>query len=82
MKTRQTKHTKNLSGRTLPVKGVDWLHNPNFNKGTAFTDAERDTSGIEFTSSGKLLTQRYRHYLLPNRLCPVRRDMRGSDSRN
>ena len=30
----------------LPAKGVDWLHNPIFNKGTAFTEAERDTLGL------------------------------------
>src|SRR5580698_1019812 len=43
---RPMKHIKNLSGRVLPVTGVDWLHNPNFNKGTAFTSAERDTLGL------------------------------------
>ncbi|HUC85544.1 MAG TPA: NAD-dependent malic enzyme [Candidatus Acidoferrales bacterium] len=32
--------------RALPAKGVDWLHNPVFNKGTAFTDAERDLLGL------------------------------------
>lgn len=31
---------------SLPVRGVDWLHNPVFNKGTAFSDAERDTLGL------------------------------------
>lgn len=30
----------------LPVRGIDWLHNPVFNKGTAFTDAERDELGL------------------------------------
>ena len=30
----------------LPVKGVDWLHNPVFNKGTAFSEAERDALGL------------------------------------
>ena len=40
------KRIKNLSGRVLPVSGVDWLHNPYFNKGTAFTAAERDTLGL------------------------------------
>jgi malate dehydrogenase (oxaloacetate-decarboxylating)(NADP+) len=30
----------------LPDKGVDWLHNPSFNKGTAFTEAERDALGL------------------------------------
>src|SRR6516162_6332670 len=38
---------KSTHGRAvLPTKGVDWLHNPNFNKGTAFTDAERDALGL------------------------------------
>ena len=32
--------------RALPSKGVEWLHNPIFNKGTAFTEAERDTLGL------------------------------------
>jgi malate dehydrogenase (oxaloacetate-decarboxylating)(NADP+) len=40
------KHQKNHSGLTLPVRGVDWLNSPIFNKGTAFTDAERDTLGL------------------------------------
>lgn len=30
----------------LPARGVDWLHNPVFNKGTAFTEAERDALGL------------------------------------
>jgi len=34
------------ANRALPAKGVDWLHNPVFNKGTAFTDAERDLLGL------------------------------------
>jgi malate dehydrogenase (oxaloacetate-decarboxylating)(NADP+) len=34
------------SSRTLPACGVDWLHNPVFNKGTAFTEAERDALGL------------------------------------
>jgi|GEM_PF-1775127 len=34
------------SNHVLPVKGVDWLHNPVFNKGTAFSDAERDALGL------------------------------------
>jgi malate dehydrogenase (oxaloacetate-decarboxylating)(NADP+) len=34
------------NGRALPAKGVDWLHNPRYNKGTAFTDAERDALGL------------------------------------
>ena len=32
--------------RALPSPGVDWLHNPVFNKGTAFTEAERDLLGL------------------------------------
>ncbi|MEI7809015.1 MAG: NAD-dependent malic enzyme, partial [Verrucomicrobiota bacterium] len=32
--------------RALPAKGVEWLHNPIFNKGTAFTEAERDALGL------------------------------------
>ena len=40
------KHKKNPSGLALPVSGVDWLHNPIFNKGTAFTDAEREVLGL------------------------------------
>jgi malate dehydrogenase (oxaloacetate-decarboxylating)(NADP+) len=37
---------KQKSSRVLPAKGVDWLHNPVFNKGTAFTEAERDALGL------------------------------------
>ena len=36
----------NGSNRTLPATGVDWLHNPIFNTGTAFTEAERDALGL------------------------------------
>ncbi|MDD5139371.1 MAG: NAD-dependent malic enzyme [Verrucomicrobiales bacterium] len=36
----------NRHNRARPVKGVDWLHNPVFNKGTAFTAAERDALGL------------------------------------
>jgi malate dehydrogenase (oxaloacetate-decarboxylating)(NADP+) len=32
--------------RALPAKGVEWLNNPVFNKGTAFTEAERDALGL------------------------------------
>jgi malate dehydrogenase (oxaloacetate-decarboxylating)(NADP+) len=32
--------------RAMPEKGVDWLHNPVFNKGTAFTETERDQLGL------------------------------------
>ena len=32
--------------RALPARGEGWLHNPVFNKGTAFTDAERDSLGL------------------------------------
>ena len=41
---KKTNHTG--SNRTLPASGVDWLHNPIFNKGTAFTEAERDALGL------------------------------------
>jgi malate dehydrogenase (oxaloacetate-decarboxylating)(NADP+) len=34
------------ANRARPSKGVDWLHNPVFNKGTAFTEAERDLLGL------------------------------------
>lgn len=32
--------------RALPVSGVDCLHNPVFNKGTAFSETERDALGL------------------------------------
>ena len=35
MTTKKNGHVRTV----LPAKGVEWLHNPNFNKGTAFTDA-------------------------------------------
>jgi malate dehydrogenase (oxaloacetate-decarboxylating)(NADP+) len=38
--------TQKKTNRSLPAKGVDWLHNPIFNKGTAFTEAERDALGL------------------------------------
>jgi malate dehydrogenase (oxaloacetate-decarboxylating)(NADP+) len=34
------------AARALPARGVDWLHNPVFNKGTAFTEAERNALGL------------------------------------
>ncbi len=37
---------KQKSSRALPAKGVDWLNNPVFNKGTAFTEAERNALGL------------------------------------
>ena len=37
---------KQKSSRALPGRGVDWLHNPVFNKGTAFTEVERDALGL------------------------------------
>ena len=37
---------RNCDQRTLPTKGLDWLHTPVFNKGTAFTEAERDALGL------------------------------------
>lgn len=33
-------------GHPLPGKGVEWLNNPVFNKGTAFTEKERDLLGL------------------------------------
>lgn len=42
----QPKPETGRTSRTFPVKGVDWLHNPVFNKGTAFTEAERDLLGL------------------------------------
>jgi malate dehydrogenase (oxaloacetate-decarboxylating)(NADP+) len=41
-----TTQKRSKPNRALPVKGVDWLHNPVFNKGTAFTEAERDALGL------------------------------------
>jgi len=41
-----TTQKKSKTNRALPAKGVDWLHNPIFNKGTAFTEPERDTLGL------------------------------------
>ena len=40
------KQTSLRNNRSLPTQGVDWLHNPVFNKGTAFTEAERDALGL------------------------------------
>jgi len=41
------KTQKKLGTRIAPpAKGIDWLQNPVFNKGTAFTDAERDALGL------------------------------------
>lgn len=44
--TTSNKQTSSRNQRTLPTSGVDWLHNPVFNKGTAFTEAERDALGL------------------------------------
>jgi malate dehydrogenase (oxaloacetate-decarboxylating)(NADP+) len=44
--TTTTIQKSNRPNRALPAKGVDWLNNPVFNKGTAFTDAERDALGL------------------------------------
>ena len=42
-----TKKSNNPAiNRALPAKGVEWLNNPVFNKGTAFTEAERDALGL------------------------------------
>jgi len=40
------KHKISQSGLALPARGVDWLHNPIFNKGTAFTEPERAALGL------------------------------------
>lgn len=44
--TASKKSKSSRVNRALPVKGVDWLHNPVFNKGTAFTEVERDALGL------------------------------------
>ena len=45
--TKMTAQRKsNRANGPLPARGVDWLHNPVFNKGTAFTEAERDLLGL------------------------------------
>jgi malate dehydrogenase (oxaloacetate-decarboxylating)(NADP+) len=44
--TTQNKTNSNGINRALPASGVDWLHNPIFNKGTAFTEAERAALGL------------------------------------
>ena len=44
--TTSKKTSSPRSGRARPAQGVDWLHNPVFNKGTAFTEAERDALGL------------------------------------
>ncbi len=44
--TASKKSNSSRVNRALPAKGVDWLHNPVFNKGTAFTEAERDALGL------------------------------------
>jgi malate dehydrogenase (oxaloacetate-decarboxylating)(NADP+) len=36
----------NRARRKLPAKGVGWLHDPFLNKGTAFTEAEREALGL------------------------------------
>jgi malate dehydrogenase (oxaloacetate-decarboxylating)(NADP+) len=43
---RQSKRKPGRAPQALPENGVDWLHNPVFNKGTAFTEAERDALGL------------------------------------
>jgi malate dehydrogenase (oxaloacetate-decarboxylating)(NADP+) len=44
--TTSKKQSVHRSNRALPAKGADWLNNPVFNKGTAFTEAERDALGL------------------------------------
>ena len=45
-----------LEGRTLPV-GVDLLHNPTLNKGTAFTEEERSRLKLRGLLPPRILTQ-------------------------
>lgn len=40
------KSSSTSANRALPSNPSEWLHDPVFNKGTAFTDAERDTLGL------------------------------------
>ena len=42
----QKKPTNHRAKRAMPGKGIEWLHNPVFNKGTAFSEAERDALGL------------------------------------
>lgn len=35
-----------VANESLPACGMDWLHNPALNKGTAFTEAEREALGL------------------------------------
>ncbi len=45
MKDRK-KPIRHRANRARPATGVEWLHNPVFNKGTAFTEAEREALGL------------------------------------
>ena len=40
-----------------PLVGVDWLRNPDLNKGTAFTEAERDALGLRGLLPARVFTQ-------------------------
>ena len=40
------KDTNGRASRATPGKGVEWLNNPVFNKGTAFSEKERDALGL------------------------------------
>jgi malate dehydrogenase (oxaloacetate-decarboxylating)(NADP+) len=42
----KSKSKINRTRPAMPAKGIDWLQNPAFNKGTAFTEAERDALGL------------------------------------
>ncbi|HKI70587.1 MAG TPA: NAD-dependent malic enzyme [Verrucomicrobiae bacterium] len=44
--TVSTKSKPHRADHALPASGVDWLHNPVLNKGTAFTETERDALGL------------------------------------
>ena len=43
--------------REQPLVGVDWLRNPDLNKGTAFTEAERDALGLRGLLPARVFTQ-------------------------
>lgn len=42
----QKKQNNHRPGRAQPGKGIEWLYNPVFNKGTAFSETERDALGL------------------------------------
>jgi malate dehydrogenase (oxaloacetate-decarboxylating)(NADP+) len=46
------------TGQERSLRGTDLLHNPRFNKGTAFTDAERDALQLRGLLPPRVLTQK------------------------